>query len=119
MTRIVKICAGLAFVGAPGIALAQENTAATTSQPSVSERGVEEIVVTAQKRSENLQRVPIAITAATEKALDAQHITSTESLAAVLPGLKVGNSAGSGLIYLRGIGPVSYTHLTLPTNREV
>jgi iron complex outermembrane receptor protein len=65
---------------------------------------IEEVVVTAQKRSENAQRVPIAISVVTEKDLAAQRITSTEDLPALLPGLKVGNSAGSGLVYLRGIG---------------
>jgi iron complex outermembrane receptor protein len=125
MRNVADICAGLAILAIPCVASAQDTEPLTqagsrspdaqfggkdelavrgTATGTAAEEGVEEIVVTAQKRAENLQRVPIAITAVTEASLEAQHITSTGELAAVLPGLKVGNSAGSGLIYLRGIG---------------
>ena len=46
--------------------ITQAATSVATPRPVVaSESGIEEIVVTAQKRSENLQNVPISITAIT------------------------------------------------------
>lgn len=128
MSNVTKICVSLIVLGAPAVAVAggQEAPvvsatpavdASTTTPPNPpaaavqssepappSAGGMQEVVVTAQKRSENAQKVPIAISAVSEKELAAQHITSTEDLPALLPGLKVGNSAGSGLVYLRGIG---------------
>lgn len=127
MSNVTKICVSLMVLGAPAAAIAGGQEApvvsatpavdagtATPANPPAAVQSVEppppsagamqEVVVTAQKRSENAQKVPIAISAVSEKELAAQHITSTEDLPALLPGLKVGNSAGSGLVYLRGIG---------------
>ena len=48
---------------------------------------IEEIIVTARKRSETLRDVPLAITAFTEKTLEQRNITSLASLAAATPNL--------------------------------
>jgi len=56
--------------------------------------GLEEIVVTAQKREQNLQSVPIAVTAVTEESLQANRIFSVNDLSAIAPGLTVKPSAG-------------------------
>ena len=49
--------------------------------PTISHAQIEEIVVTAQKREENLQDTPIAITAFTEESLEARMITDISKLA--------------------------------------
>lgn len=49
--------------------------------------GVGEIVVTAQKRGENLQNVPIAINAMTSEALQSQGITTIQGVVAATPTL--------------------------------
>jgi iron complex outermembrane receptor protein len=56
--------------------------------------GLEEIVVTAQKREQVLQDVPIAITAFTEESLEANRITTVNDLSGLAPGLTVRPSAG-------------------------
>ena len=71
----------------------------------------EEIVVTATKRSENLQDVPIAITALTTKTLDDLHVDSFEDYARLVPSLssKAGGGGGSAdgpgtnNVYFRGV----------------
>ncbi|HKY93015.1 MAG TPA: TonB-dependent receptor [Nevskiaceae bacterium] len=67
-------------------------------------RIVGEIVVTAQKREENLQDVPISIAAFSGEALDARGIYNVASLQKVTAGLQFGNYAGYPLIFLRGVG---------------
>src|SRR5882757_1213555 len=67
-----------------------------------------EIIVTAQKRSENLQVVPIAITAVSGADLASAGIGSTADLALVTPGLTVVNIAGIVLPHIRGIGTTAY-----------
>jgi len=55
--------------------------------------GLEEVVVHAQKRSERLQDVPIAVTAITGTKLKAAGITDTMGLSQVTPGLNFGLAA--------------------------
>ena len=62
--RKLPVC----LVASLSVASAAAAQQAPAAAPAVS-AGVEDIVVTAQKRSENLQEVPIAITAITAEAL--------------------------------------------------
>jgi iron complex outermembrane receptor protein len=72
----------------PGAAMAQ---AAGHAQ-------VEEVVVTAQKRAQNLQDVPVAVTALTEDTLTANRVTTVRDLTAAVPNLVVRTQVGgSGL----------------------
>lgn len=71
-------------------------------------RFVEEIVVTAQKREEDSQDVPISVAAFSSDFLEAAGIDSTNDLARVTPGLTISGSAGFSLIYLRGIGTSAF-----------
>jgi iron complex outermembrane receptor protein len=83
-----------AVLGLPGQALAQ----ATASENG----GLEEIVVTAQKREQSLQDVPIAVTAVTQENLQANRIYTVNDLSAIAPGVTVKPSAG-------GISTPSFT----------
>jgi iron complex outermembrane receptor protein len=85
----------------PGATAAAEETQPTqAAQPAV----LEEIVVTAQRRLENLQDVPITVTAMPAAALAAVGITNTADLVNVVPGMLVQTSAGYSLPHLRGVG---------------
>src|SRR3546814_1386255 len=74
------------------------------SEDQTSSGGVEDIVVTAQRRSENLQKVPITVHSFSESDLEAAGITSTWDLARVTPGLVYGRGIGLGSTFLRGVG---------------
>ena len=68
---------------------------------------IEEVVVTAQHRSERLQNVPISINAFTRKDIQQLGLTTTSDLSAVTPNLTIALSQGQGnqpLIAIRGIG---------------
>ena len=87
-------------------AIAQE----TTSEPVDEARGLEEVVVTAQKRAENAQDVPIAISALTASALEQRAVGSVTQIANIVPNvtLDAGTpfSASTAVLaaYIRGIG---------------
>jgi iron complex outermembrane recepter protein len=58
--------------------------------------GLEEITVTAQRRSESLQVVPISMSAITGDTLENLGIKHFDEYAAMVPNLSVGTGAGSG-----------------------
>ncbi len=74
------------------------------------EGGIAEIVVTAQKRAENVQDVPIAISAFTAEALSERAVTSVASLSNISPNVTLDAGtpfSGSSAVlsaYIRGIG---------------
>ena len=70
--------------------------------------GYEEIVVTAQRRSESVQDVPISITALSGETLAQAGIQDTERLSTLTPGLLVQRSV-VGKISIRGVGNENYT----------
>jgi iron complex outermembrane recepter protein len=78
--------------------------AADVGGPSEWER-LDEIIVTAQKKEEDLQNVPVAVTALTSEALERLHVESFNDLDGLAPNLYVTTSvAGSDpLITLRGV----------------
>ncbi len=72
-------------LGCAGTARAQQSGAPQYAAPS----GLEEIVVTAQKRSENLQQVPISITAFNATALENERVVNINDLAGLAPNLQI------------------------------
>ena len=64
---------------------------------------IEEVLVTARKRAENLQETPVAVTALSGDDLRAQGILSTTELSKSVPSLQI-NDSTSAQIFIRGIG---------------
>ena len=65
---------------------------------------LDDIVVTARKRAERLQDVPVSVSAYSGAQLDARGASNLRDLAQIVPGLTVTDLGGYNLIYLRGIG---------------
>lgn len=65
---------------------------------------LEEIVVTAQKRAENLQDTPIAISAVTGDTIEKLNIDDIGAIAAANPSLVYSEAGGEAQLYIRGIG---------------
>jgi iron complex outermembrane receptor protein len=86
----------------PAIAQAQDGSPAFAANDS----GIVEIVVTAQKREENLQDVPVAITAVTDAILRANNVTSFVGLSNLTPGLTISPAEGGDRVTMsiRGVG---------------
>ena len=88
-------------------------TVATSAHAQTTDRSApDEIIVTAQKRAENIQDVPISIDALGSDSLLKQRITSSDDLAKEFPNLSIqqASSINSGFT-IRGVGTNNY-HLT-------
>jgi iron complex outermembrane receptor protein len=64
---------------------------------------LQEVIVTAQKREESLQKVPVAVTAVTGDELQHAGITDAQGLTDVVPGLEVGNFGSTTNFTIRGV----------------
>jgi iron complex outermembrane recepter protein len=91
-------------------ALAQSAPQAQAQAEATPEGGIAEIVVTAQKRSQNVQDVPIAISAFTADTLKERSVTSVAALSNIAPNVTLDAGtpfSGSTAVlsaYIRGIG---------------
>ncbi len=83
----------LALVAAAS-AHAQEQAAQPTRDAASAEEGLGAIIVTAQRRAEDVQRAALAITAVTGDELQQRSVTQTEQLQALSPSLQVSTSTG-------------------------
>jgi iron complex outermembrane receptor protein len=102
--RSLLAAASLAAFATP--AFAQENPPAADDNSG----GIEEIIVTAQKREQNLQDVPVAVTAFSAATINRLGLTSTEDLAGFTPNLNYQPAGGIGSsIGIRGIQDQNFT----------
>jgi iron complex outermembrane receptor protein len=83
--------------------------ASTALNDTSGQQGLQEIVVTAQKRSENLQQAPVAVTALTASDLSAGNVLDEDGLQSFVPGLQVTHGGLNAVVFLRGIGNNSGT----------
>jgi iron complex outermembrane receptor protein len=104
-----------ATVAASGLTWAGSGLAQTSAQPAASGGGLEEIVVTARRKEERAQAVPIAMTNFSQKDLEQKRILQLSDLARNVPSLASNqnssdaNSFYSGQVRLRGLpGTVVY-----------
>lgn len=63
-----------------------------------------EIIVTAQRRSEELQKVPVSVTAITPVVLEQLNLRDIQSVATVSPGVTFDTGLGFAQVFVRGIG---------------
>jgi iron complex outermembrane receptor protein len=116
MTKIALLAGVAQLVASP--AHAQIETAAqspaspdngasatnTDAGPSDQNSAQTDIIITAQRRAESLQRVPVAVSAFTGADLMKVGVTDLASLAPRVPGVNIGTQVGGTKITIRGIG---------------
>lgn len=117
MTRVTKYrtarpMLAVLLAGAPASALAQETMSEPTAAAVAAEPiDVTEIVVTAQKRSERLQDVPLAVSAIGGDALERQRVTQADELAGKIVNLQLTSTVGDNtpIFALRGVSMSDYS----------
>ena len=92
------------------LALSAISATAAHAQSSQDAPVIEEIIVTAQKRSENVQKVPIAISVVSGEAMERANINSAEQLIQAAPSLtfRKGNTNKDSALTVRGVGTISF-----------
>src|SRR3984893_19387657 len=100
--------AAVAAVAAIYLAMPAVGTAANADEDSAG--ALEDIVVTAQRRSESLQSVPISVTALDSSTIQSMGLTRLSDLAREVPGLNVVSSGpGQNILVMRGISSTAGT----------
>jgi len=98
------------FCASPALGQQAESPPGASPRQSASATVVEEIVVSARKRQESAEDVPISIAAFTGDALEARGITTIDQVAEFTPNIVYQNNPGlsggsnSSTIFIRGVG---------------
>lgn len=90
--------------GCAAIALAAVMSSVPAAGQDGAELVLEEIIVTAQKRQQSLQDVPVSVSVVSGETLGTQSIDDLADLSRSVPNLSVGNAALNNLVFVRGIG---------------
>jgi len=102
-TKLVLMTTSISCASFLLISQAQAQVA-TTPESTDSGGALTEIVVTAQKRAENLQKVPISIAVLNPDQIRDSGVQNTQDLANALPGLQILNNGGGDTPHIRGVG---------------
>lgn len=81
--------------------------AAMLATPSAAQAQIDEIIITAQRTDENIQDVPIAVTALDTEMLEIKQVTDILDLQSQIPNINIATNTGTASaarIFLRGVG---------------
>lgn len=94
---------------AVGLGLAGFTAAVAPVEAQGQAAGLEEVFVTARKRDEGVQAVPISISALSATALEQRNVREIQDLNAVVPGFRFGAQGGKGTndIVMRGLSRIA------------
>jgi iron complex outermembrane receptor protein len=114
LSLLTSVAAAAVFAGA---------AAAQTAPPSAQADGqsqaqtVQEVVVTAQKRKENLQKVPLSVTVVNSEALAKANVSGFSDLTKFTPSMTVsaGDQPANSAIIIRGVGTFAYSIAAEPS----
>jgi iron complex outermembrane recepter protein len=122
--RLIRGASHLGFLAVAGAASAQAQLASTptsneTPGPQVGE--LTEVVVTAQRRTETLESVPISIQAISSGQLESKGVADTRDLATISPmiNFSTGNSANATAFSLRGVSSLAVQNGIQPSTAMV
>src|SRR5262245_52995276 len=98
---MVRACLGCAVLLAPGVlpVSAAEETAGAAGADQL-----QAIVVTTEKRSENVQKAPATIAVVSGDDMTTRGIQDISESTAMFPSVKFGQISGTVHMYIRGIG---------------
>src|SRR5581483_2089453 len=99
-SRAPRVCLAVLVPLASSLAHSEQS-----SSPGTSEDGLQEVIVTAEKRDESIKTVPLSMTAIGAADLAERHIQNFQDLSAEVPNLSFSSLGGEGLsnLEIRGI----------------
>ena len=96
-----------------GVSLPALMAGVLLAQDVMADMVLEEIVVTARKRTENLQDVPISVYAKTGEALQKAGVTDSLAVDDLVPNLEIKTFGGQPNIFIRGVGNNDFNATTI------
>ena len=88
----------------PFSAIHAQDSSAVDSESPESQNVLEEVMVTAQKESQSIQKVAAAVTALSEDTLVAKGVTRLTDVQNLVPSIRLQSESASTEIYIRGVG---------------
>lgn len=109
-SHLLSSLSALALTAMPAAAFAQDAQGPQAqAEDTGSTGGLSEIVVTAQKKAESIQSVPISIAAVGGEQLTAMNVTTLQALQGAVPNVQIDNFANTpnnAVFTIRGIGVI-------------
>ncbi len=95
---VITMCLSAMLIIAPSLGIAAESTSTQLSP----------IIVTAEKKSENIQEIPVSVTAFSDQKIEDAGITTIQDIARLTPNLFIANWGirGNSFVFTRGIGAI-------------
>jgi len=118
MRRAARLYLTCVFLPLCAAAPAHARDSAAIGRADVPDIAPGEIIVTAQRRAESLQKVPLSVTVATAEALSERNFSDPAQLPLLVPSLQLTSflaAPGATNFSVRGIGTASFSHLIEPT----
>lgn len=106
-TCVVTLAAAMACP-----AVAEDVLADGAAEVAVDAEGIQDIVVTAQRRNESAQRASVSIAAINSELIEQRGVTNAIALNDVVPGLKIAYTGGQLQVFVRGVGDVASNAFT-------
>lgn len=98
----LSVAVGIGAVGLGDCAMAQDAAAGQTDQAK--NEGIADIVVTAQRRSETIQKTAISMTAFSSDSLREMNATALNDIGNLTPNALFNQNGGESVVFIRGIG---------------
>ncbi|WP_292063618.1 TonB-dependent receptor [Brevundimonas sp. UBA7664] len=107
LTNLLRTTVSAAVVGACAFGFA--GVASAQDAPQESATSIDDIIVTAQKREQNLQDVPIVVTTLSQETLEGAGVRDIKDLQILTPGLIVTSTTNESVTTarIRGVGTVA------------
>jgi iron complex outermembrane receptor protein len=104
----------LALCTSPSSAQSGTNSDRTSASSSATSGQIQDIVVTAERREQNVQKAPLTIQVLTPAALASAGVSSAQDLSRITTGVSIGVGSASTQIFIRGVGDFSFSPLSNP-----
>jgi iron complex outermembrane receptor protein len=101
-------------VSRTAVAVAVANALAVNAASAADEAILDEVVVTATKRAQNLQSVPLAVTAISAAELENKQVTNILSIEKMIPGLTIRIAGNNPQAVVRGAGSAGTSDTAVP-----
>jgi iron complex outermembrane receptor protein len=111
LRSVALLAVGWLAAGASAAPVAVSGASAEAANPSSSDTGLGEIVVTARKRTEDVQAIPEVVEVVTAEELDRAHVTIIDDLGDIVSNLNITTRADhTPDVVMRGVGAFGVTH---------